>query len=417
MKLNQIVKTVFVNTSSQIVAKVVTVLLGFFTVGLLTRYLGVEQYGVYTLVFAYLSFFGIFADFGLQLTLVRDVSGDKSSEGLRSAYFFTKIILTIISTLIPLIVLLFFPYSQTIKTAIAVGSIAVAVGYFNAYAASVLQSKMKLDLAALLEVINRVVTVAAIILFVLWHWDIYAIIAAVFIGNMTSFAINMYLTPDYFRITRIPSFNTFMNIMKASFPVGITALLGVLYFKIDTLMLSVMKSTVDVGVYSLSYKLFENIIMLWLFYIASVYPLLSRSVKVNDDKNLWKIIKNSLLVALILSAGAMIISFIAAPLAVTILGGKDFVASVLPFRILIFALPFVFMNNLFYYVLLSFAKVRAIVSILLLSLALNFVLNLFVIPLYGYIGISVSTVITEAIVLVSYLFVVKRSNLLRRYSV
>src|SRR5258706_15870288 len=115
MKFNQVLKTIFINTSSQVIAKAATVVLGFFTVGLLTRYLGVEQYGVYSLVFAYLAFFGIFADFGLQLTLVRDLSDDKSSERLRSAYFFIKIILTIISTIVSLIVLVFFPYSNGIK--------------------------------------------------------------------------------------------------------------------------------------------------------------------------------------------------------------------------------------------------------------------------------------------------------------
>ena len=72
-------KRIFVNTTSQIVAKGATVVLGFLTVGLLTRYLGVAQYGIYNLVFAYLTFFGIFADFGLQLSLVRDLSGDQKS--------------------------------------------------------------------------------------------------------------------------------------------------------------------------------------------------------------------------------------------------------------------------------------------------------------------------------------------------
>src|SRR5438552_861134 len=103
MKVNSVFKKILINTSSQIVAKIATVIIGFLTVGLLTRYLGVEQYGVYTLVFAYLSFFGIFADFGLQLNLVKDLSHESSnSVDLKEAYFFIKISLTLLSIIFSL---------------------------------------------------------------------------------------------------------------------------------------------------------------------------------------------------------------------------------------------------------------------------------------------------------------------------
>src|SRR3990172_6174015 len=109
-----LIKKIFINTSSQVVAKVATVILGFLTVGLLTRYLGVNQYGIYTLVFAYLSIFGVFADFGLQLSLVRDLSGESSStSNLKSTYFAIKVLLSLTATILSLITLVLFPYSGT----------------------------------------------------------------------------------------------------------------------------------------------------------------------------------------------------------------------------------------------------------------------------------------------------------------
>jgi O-antigen/teichoic acid export membrane protein len=406
MKINNVYKRIFVNTSSQIVAKAVTVILGFLTVGLLTRYLGVAQYGIFNLVFAYLASFGIFADFGLQLTLVRDLSGDiKSSNNLKSIYFSLKIIFTIFSILLALIALIFFPYSQTIKMSILVGSIAVGVGQMNAYGASVLQSKVKLNLVALLEVINRVAAVIAIVIFILLHWGLYAIILSVLIGNVVSTLLNIYLAPDFYRFTSVPSLDLIKKVIKASFPVGITSLLAVLYFKVDTLMLSVMKSTIDVGIYSLSYKLFENIIMLWGFYMTSVYPLMAGYIHKDDYKNLKLLVKTSVIVLVVFALVTLFVGYIAAPLAIDILGGKGFVESILPFRILLFALPFVLLNNIFYYLLLSFSRVKWILWVLLISLGFNFIVNLFVIPQFSYLGTSVSTVITEAITTVGYIFV------------
>lgn len=404
-----LIKKIFINTSSQVVAKAATVILGFLTVGLLTRYLGVDQYGIYTLVFAYLSLFGVFADFGLQLSLVRDLSGEgPSTNNLKSTYFSIKILLSITATVLSLVALVFFPYSETIKAAIVVGSLAVGVGYMNGYGASVLQSKLKLDTAALLEVINRIVTVAAIVIFLLLHLNLYAIICAVLIGNIVSFAVNIYVAPDYFRFRSLPPFPTIVNVIKTSFPIGITTLLGALYFKIDTMMLSVMKTTSDVGIYSLSYKIFENIIMLWLFYMATVYPLLSQYMKSKDHMRFKKLIKSSLVVAILFSIAAIILGFFAAPLAITILGGNNFIESILPFRILLIAIPFVIVNNLFYYALLTISKIRYILLTLLLSLAFNFFINLAIIPKYGFIGTSVSTIFTELIVMLGYFIVVKK---------
>lgn len=393
----------FINTSSQIVAKVVTVVLGFLTISLLTRYLGVEKYGIYNLVFAYLAFFGIFADFGLQLTLVRDLSGDtKSTQNLKSSYFSLKIIFTLISILLALITLIFFPYSQTIKMSILIGSLAVGAGQMNAYGASVLQSKVKLDLVALLEIINRIATVIAIIVFVLLHWGLYSIILSVVIGNVISTILNIYLTPDFFRLTSIPSLELIKKVIKVSFPVGISSLLAVLYFKVDILMLSVMKSTVDVGIYSLSYKLFENIIMLWLFYMASLYPLMAGYINKGDTKNLILILKTSMVVLSVFVLVVLSAGYVFAPLVIDILGGKSFVESILPLRILLIALPFVFVNNIFYYFFLSLLKIKVIFSVLISSLVVNFLVNIFLIPRYSYIGTSGSTVLTEFFVSILY---------------
>ncbi len=403
-----VLKQIFINTSSQIVAKTATVVLGFFTIGLLTRYLGVAQYGIYNLVFAYLASFGIFSDFGLQLSLVKYFSGGKTTDEFKSAYFALKLILTILSIFLAIILLALFPYSPTIKMAIIVGSLAVGVGYMNGYGAAVLQSKMKLDTAALLEVINRIVTVVAIVAFVWFKWNIYAIISSILIGNIITLAINIYITPEYFRLKHLPPLILPITIIKSSFLIGITSLLAMLYFKIDTMMLSVMKTTTDVGIYSLSYKLFENIIMLWAFYMASIYPLMSGYIHKSDQKNLKLLLKTSAIVLVVFSLVTLAVGYIAAPLAINILGGKGFTESILPFRILLFAIPLVFLNNIFYFLLLSFSRVKWILWVLLISLGFNFIVNLYAIPRFNYIGTSVSTVITEALTAIGYIFVLRK---------
>ncbi|MCX6792179.1 MAG: polysaccharide biosynthesis C-terminal domain-containing protein, partial [Candidatus Gottesmanbacteria bacterium] len=169
-------------------------------------------------------------------------------------------------------------------------------------------------------------------------------------------------------------------------------------------------TTTDVGIYSLAYKIFENIIMLWLFYMASVYPLMSRAVKEKARLQLETLMKSSLVIAVLFSVITIAVSWIAAPLAINILGGNNFLASIAPFRILVFALPFVFINSVQYFLLLSLSKIRYIVLTLLAALAFNFIVNLLIIPVYGYLGTSVSTVVTEMITAIGYAFALKKSK-------
>ena len=157
-------------------------------------------------------------------------------------------------------------------------------------------------------------------------------------------------------------------------------------------------------------KIFENIIMLWLFYMASVYPLMSRAVKEKTRSRLDTLMKSSLVIAVVFSVITIVVSWVAAPLAISVLGGNNFLASVMPFRILVLALPFVFINNVQYYLLLSLAKIRLIIVILVIALAFNFIVNLLIIPTYGYLGTSVSTVVTEIITLVGYTLALKKSK-------
>src|SRR3989344_5097314 len=58
------------NTTIQFAGKTLSALLSALSIILITRYLGVSGYGEFSLIFAYLTFFVAFTDFGLQATIV-----------------------------------------------------------------------------------------------------------------------------------------------------------------------------------------------------------------------------------------------------------------------------------------------------------------------------------------------------------
>ena len=393
------------NTAIQILGKGISIILGFITVGLLTRYLGQEGFGNFTLVFAYLSLFGIIADFGLQLTMVRELAKKESlPQSIYGTYFWLKVILVIFSTLLAIICLLFLPYSRFLKIGIIVASVGVAVGVLNTYGAVIFQANLRLDLVTAMDVLTKIVTTIFVVLFVFLKSSFYSILVTILVGNLAGTILIIFL------IKKLITFNLVFNLSLArkliiqSFPVGLISVLALFYFKIDTLILSIFRGAVEVGIYGLAYKIIENLLVLWGFYMATLYPLLSNLLskrKTIEAGGLWR---KSLLISLGFSATIIIIGYIFAPLVIQILGGREFGGSVIALRILLFSLPLFFVNNLFYHTFLAKNETRWPLLAISSSLIFNLILNLIFIPKWGYIAAALNTLITEGYLLSFYYF-------------
>jgi len=392
-----------INTSVQFVSKLCTAVLGFLGVGLLTRYLGQIGFGNFTLIFVYLSFFGIIADSGLQLTMSRDIAkGKHLPEKIYGTFFWLKIILIFISIVLAFISLAFLPYPPLVKRGIFVASVGVGLGFFNSFGTTILQANLRLDLVALIDLLAKAVTVAFVFIFVLMQKNFYYILNTILIGNFAALILTIFLLNKIKKIKLSFDLNLAKKISVKALPVAAISALALLYFKIDTLILSIIRGIKEVGIYGLAYKVVENLLLVWGFYMATIYPLLAKlanNKKIKETVGLWKI---SLTISIILSLLVSILAFVFAPLLIKILGGQDFASSVMPLRILLCSLPLFFVNNLFYHSFLLEEKTKLILKAIGTSLIFNIIINLIFIPKYGYIAASVSTVITEVYLSIIY---------------
>ena len=83
------------------------------------------------------------------------------------------------------------------------------------------------------------------------------------------------------------------KILKMSIPYGIALFLGVIFFKVDTLFLSLMEdasvSDAIIGIYSIPMKIVEVGMMYGTIFLNSFLPVLTASIsenRVTDTKNL-----------------------------------------------------------------------------------------------------------------------------------
>src|SRR5258708_31879550 len=147
--------------------KIITASLGFISVILLTRYLGPTNYGNFTLVFAYLSFYAAFADFGLKTTIIKQLANNKEQKyTIYPTFFWLKVMLAVLSNILALIILLFFHYPPILTIAIAVGALAVIISDITSFSTTIFQAEVNLKKVAIVDSLPKTVTILAIFLFI-----------------------------------------------------------------------------------------------------------------------------------------------------------------------------------------------------------------------------------------------------------
>jgi O-antigen/teichoic acid export membrane protein len=178
-------------------------------------------------------------------------------------------------------------------------------------------------------------------------------------------------------------------------PFAVTFVLTTLYWKLDVPLLKLFKSSAEVGWYSFAYKPFEAMLFVPITMLGVVLPVLAVYQRSSMDRlraAVTMFFKALLMVGWPLSVGVVLL---ATPLAG--LWSGFYPQSVPALRILALAFVFAFVNNAFIGALTVIDRQATYAKAAGISLAVNLVLNLILIPPFGYIAASWTTVVTEAV--------------------
>ena len=167
-----------------------------------------------------------------------------------------------------------------------------------------------------------------------------------------------------------------------------------IYFKIDTIILSVLKTSAEVGIYNAAYKVIENISFFPAMIIGLVFPIFSRYI-FSDKKQFSHIADETTKVFLILIVPIVIGTLFLSEGIIGLIGGEAFSESANTLRILIFSLAFIFFGNLFNSILIAANHQRKLLWALLACAIFNVVANIIFIPMFSYTGSAVISSFTE----------------------
>jgi len=419
------------NTAVQIVAKVITTLLSLVLIAALTRYLGVSGYGEYTTIFAYTQFFAVFSDFGFFWFFLREISKpEANTEKIASNVLTFRTLVAIGIFTAGFLLGLFIPQYHDIRYGIGIIAGAAFWMSLNGTYVGIFQSKLRMDKAALTDIIGRLVILGIVLFQIKAGVNLTQILWAYFLGNFANFAINALLGRMYVKIR--PAFDTkyWKYIFWECLPISIVSILSVIYFKIDTVILSLLKSSTDVGIYGPPYKVLEILILFPAIFMGNVFPIFVRYFYSKDEriKSAYQRSFDFLLIAAVPIVVGVV--FTAKRIIQIIAGGEFVQAHTIPpvfglpatsataLQILIIAVGISFISHIFGYMVIAIGKQTKLIWPNAAMVVFNIGMNLLLIPKISYIGAAIVTVLTEILVVASYYFVMRQNIELRlRFSI
>ena len=395
-------KKIAQNTLWQIIGKIIGTALGVLTIGLLTRYLGQENYGLYTTAVAFMQFFGVLVDLGLYLICLKEISAKPEKESFIVSNIFTLRIISAVIFIGGGVLLIFaFPYPLVVKLSAMIVSLSFFFMSLVQTLTSVFQKYLKMGQVALAEVIGRIGFLAVIVLFVFHQGSLPALMWGNVANTLIYFLILWFLVKKYVLIKWGFDFNYWKDVFRQAWPIALGVVFNLVYFRADTIILSLYRPAADVGIYGAPYKILEIIATFPHMFMGLVMPLLTAAWvagNLTDFKNIAQktfdffaiILIPMVLGTLPLSSGIM-----------SLIAGKDFVASGPILTILMLATGIIFLGVFFTYAIVILEKQKAMLKYFFIAAILSLIGYFLFIPRYSFYGAAWVTVIVEAFILIS----------------
>ncbi len=392
---------------SHIMTRVILFLYGVF----LARQLGVARFGEYAYIVTYIAFFAVISEFGTGNFLLREIprEPEKTNRYVGHVVSFRLVLASFVYVL--LLVVLALTQSPTERLVLAViFGLTLFTSALSGAAESAFNALEDMRISALAQVLSSLLVSTLGLLALHRGFGLRGVLAAAVVASV-------FLAVFYRSVLRRRGLGRLMMfepgaykaILKETYPYALLALLGIVYFKIDTLMLGWYKGREAVGIYSAAYRVMESTLVIPAILATSLFPAMSR-LHVSSGPELKRTYLASMGILALLGAPLAVATWFFADSIIQFLYGPTYAMSAGALRILSLALALFFVhtsNGLF---LFSGGQgLKKIIQLSVLSAGSNILMNVYAIPRFSYVGASVTTVISIVLSLLIFTPIVLRS--------
>lgn len=391
----RIARNTTLRAAADIISKLASV--AFFVV--LARSFSTSSVGDWVFAMAVTQLLWPVAGFGLDRVLVREVSRDRSAlDRLFYPTVWLKIAGNLVGLTVALAALVALDYSDNVLTLVLVMGLSQCIGMATTTAFSVFQAHEQMEYFFLASVPKGILTSLVQIAVILAGGDLVAVALTGAVFNVLGTAFTFSILYRWFAAPRF-AFRprTWPRLYVTSAPLGIQEVIGIIIFRIDAILLSLMTTAAAVGIYGAGYRVLEATLFLSWSIGTAVLPLYSYLAR-DSRPSLGRVYEGSMKFGLALMVPVGVTLIVCARPIVDLLFGLPKYDGTVP------VLRWLGVAALFYpigYLSGELIAVRRPGRFAILSSGFvaifNIGLNIVVIPIYGAVGAAATTVASEAL--------------------
>jgi O-antigen/teichoic acid export membrane protein len=373
-----------------------TVVLGIVSAALMTRHLGVVDFGRYVTVVSIVTLAIGMSDVGMSNIGVREYSVREGAERDRTMrnVFGLRIALTGVATVLAIGFAAIADYPQVMVVGTLVATAAFVLTTVQHSLAVPLSAGLRLGWVAALDVLRQAGLVLVVIALVLSGAGLLAFLAAPIPAALLILALTAWLVRG--SIPFVPVFDprAWGQLLRIVLPYAAASAVGAVYVSLVVVITSLVASQQETGYFGAAFRVFSVLSAIPGLLITSAFPVLARAAR-DDRERLRYALQRLWDTCLVLGAGLSALTAVGAPVAIQVVAGSEYEPSVSVLRIQAGALFASFFLAIWGYALLSLAAYRSLLVANALALVLAGGLALALAPEYGADGAAVATLVGE----------------------
>lgn len=396
------------NIGSALAGTLATTLIGIVTFGVLARSLGAEGLGQYRTVLTLVLFAGVAVDFGIYSITLREISRPNAEQGrILGAAAALRICGLAFAVLLLTAIVTIAGYEPTIRYGVFVAGVGW-IGYqLNDLMRAVFQFKLKQHLGAIAETAGALATLLLVVGLATVHAGTDEMLAATAAGLFCTAALAWYFA---FRLVRFrPRFewSSWRGLIVSGLPVAGSAVLMTIQLRVDVLLLSVMRTPTDVGLYDGPAKLYEFAALAPHLMGGLMLPLFVRDLA-SPSGSLEPRLNAAVGISFIFSAIVFAVLFVHAEPIVVLLAGSQFAVSAAALRILGAAAAFTGIASVMRFAGTALDQQGKMLRADLIGVCTAVLVHAILIPRYGFIGAAIGKLTGDTVRALAALVLLRR---------
>nr|CRL69245.1 colanic acid exporter [Mycolicibacterium komanii] len=382
--------------SIQLICRVLGLLASMFSVAMTARYLGPEFYGQLSIAVVFIAMWTSLAHLGLATVIVRRVtSGRGDLERLVRVNSGMALIYCVPLAAVAAVSGLLVYDERNVQVMLVVLSGGLLLQTMVTRFEPVFLATVRFTAVAISDVAGRVGTLITVACLVAMHADLIWFAVAQLVPPLLQLLIQGYAAMRHVSVRPVFARREALDLLRESLPLTAFLVAGLLYSNVDGVILSLLSSDFEVGVYRLAFTIAWSTIAVPLVFhsstLATATGLFARSIDAFAG-----FLRRSVEVMAFVALPISVIGVLLAEPLIALFGDVAFVDRGTPTLALLFvAAGMRFISSTLGQGLIASHQQRVLLWLTLATLALNIGINIALASRFGAVGAGVSLVCTE----------------------